>query len=186
MGTWIAAGDQKAAYPRAWAGVGTAPWLCWGAASTLTQQVRCFPWSGVFSGVVFFGSLPPHFWLHQTCLTPEIRLLSHMATGAPIFVNLWRKAIICSHLWTSQLFQCFCLLPCILSLSFSVPVLCNTYLSFLIHMFFLPTLLCSFCVFHYCLSTCLSLFICKGIRGRSLVFAYLNLKITWKYIGRNG
>lgn len=139
------------------------------------------------SGGLFFGSLPPHFWLHQTCLTYEIRLLSHMAAGAPIFVNLLRKAIICSHLWTSQLFQCFCVLPCVLSLPSSVPVLCNTYLSSLIHNFFLATLPRSFFVFHFCLSTCgLSLFICKAIRGRSLVFAYLNLKRMWKYIERNG
>lgn len=83
--------------------------LCWwhSALAFLGSCLHADSVSQVLSVArVLFGSLPPHVTLHKTCLTYKIRVLSHMASGASMFVNLLRKAKICSNLQTLQMSQC--------------------------------------------------------------------------------
>lgn len=64
------------------------------------------------------------FWRSATAFLTTSNLFSLwdqswaiLTTGAPMFVCLFKKAVSCPHLYTNQLLKCFCLLPCVLSLS---------------------------------------------------------------------
>lgn len=171
MGTWIAVSNQEMAHPKACVGVGTVPLLFWGAVSMLTQQVK-----SLSSGVVF-GSLPLHFWPHQTCLTYEtsLELYNYWSTNVCLFVKKEIIAPICK--------QISCLNPSIFYLVFCLrfPVLCNIYYpSPLFHQLLSSCypILFVFFSFKFCLSTCSLSFQLqrKAVRGRSLIFAYLSKK----------
>lgn len=125
------------------------------------------------------------FWQSATAFLTTSNLFSLwdqswaiLTTGAPMFVCLFKKAVSCPHLYTNQLLKCFCLLPCVLSLSpcslqhLPVTPLPSVFFFLCYHVLFV------FFCFNFCLSICgLSFQLqSKAVRGRSLIFAYLTQK----------
>lgn len=120
------------------------------------------------SSGVFFGSLPLHFWPHQTCLTYEtsLGLYNYCSTNVCLFV---KKAII---VHICKLTSCLNSSVFYLVFYLYFPVLCSIYLSPIFHQLLsscYAVLFVFFC-FNFCLSTCSLSFQLqsKAVRGRSL------------------